>query len=1283
MELKNCVLLSMMSMSGAAFAAANAQIINSQSYVKHGLVAQYDGIDNAGFDTHDSDAATWVNLAGNSALDGTVDSSVIWGEDGWSVTNDCNPITVGNALSQTTGTGTFSIQFACKPQRGANSGRQCFFSQYDASNSLGIEHRGADVPDCIRFYSSARATGLASKASGLTANVWGSITVTGDNGMRDICFYKNLEPWGERHFKNAAIINSACKSIIGGEAYVNERDMAFRGTFNALRVYGRVLTEEEIKINAAVDAVRFNGADWSDYPELADYSFAADGTLQFNLAANAEEGGMVRLGDGAEEVGVGVAYEYDGTAQSATFTAVPDSGYAFYRWVGDIGAIAEGSPTTPTITVASAKAATLTAVFRKQWRGITSRSYVTPGLVAQYDGIRNVGHDAAHSDSATTWVDLTGNGNDAVKGANITWIADGWQNNVNGKPMNITASSFSAVTASKVFTMQFAVKPSRHDVRQCFFGQFNQRGFTVEHNSSAGNLAKVGFFRFYYYAISGTGATTDDVFGNSLTLQTDEWASMSAVSELDRQSIWKNGTSSLTLANSLNCKLTNICESVIGGDYNRPEMAFRGTYNAFRLYSRALTEDEIKVNAAVDAIRFNGASASSYTLTGGYSFAADGTLMVDVSATATAGGKVKYRDGAAAASVSSTLTQDGSECAVFTAVPDDGCVFQEWTGDVSAITDGTILTERIVVDSTRPVSLTAVFRKGNGALDGMVLDLEITSEREGPFQEAGSWRVGNALKLSDRPYTNTSSSCYYTLYTKNLTNYPDYSPNFRRCDIPVPAAPGVTNTAQTCIYYPQYSISDTSLFGVRTETRHTCVEGPVATFYVRFFWEGSTRESQHNMCTLLMNGIDGTSAVSKHGQGFMLRLYSPANTGKAFPDAFVCNSNITHYTSSEADTGSDLYIETNRWVDCVVSVYPSPTDESLSNMDIWYCQEPASASARPVLKHRHIGDAWAHPKMTTSASIFSGIMIGSVHSGAGLTDYYAQRAFRGSIAAVKAWRRVLSENEIWSLMTGPYGGTFSVGVENGSADEFGADGEVEAAFNPATMEWRHMKKTLTAADRTLTLEVPLAEGDSGLPRVLELVPLFDGVGETCPVTVAANGSTVGTLDLAKADERAILLRGVHAQRNPGGNLVLTITRPEGCAGALSFDTISLCGSWNVGAKDGVPPVLSWNDPALSLLFDIPKADIGIRGYRYRTKIASLVGRDHAVSLALNGVTVWTASSLSVNQVIDVNFGANDMKPGLNELTWHLDAIEANRSVSFDFHRLKMVPPPARTVFVIR
>ena len=244
------------------FAVASASAaITSRSYVPTGLVAQYDGINNAGHDAaHSNSATTWVDLTGHGN-NGTVGANVVWCENGWTNGVAGKPISVGFGLSRVTGTGTFTAQFACKPVSKSTSimegGRASFFSQYNASRSIGIEHRGTSFSDCIRLYSMSLQTSVSSKSSALANNEWGSITMTVDNGLKDAHFYKNLADWGERHFSSdSGNINTACVSVIGGE---NTRDaMAFFGTYNAFRLYDHVLPEEEIKINAAVDAVRFN-----------------------------------------------------------------------------------------------------------------------------------------------------------------------------------------------------------------------------------------------------------------------------------------------------------------------------------------------------------------------------------------------------------------------------------------------------------------------------------------------------------------------------------------------------------------------------------------------------------------------------------------------------------------------------------------------------------------------------------------------------------------------------------------------------------------------------------------------------------------------------------------------------------------------------------------------------------------------------------------------------------------------------------------------------------------
>ena len=1283
-------IFAVVSMMAACVASA---AITSRSYVQGGLVAQYDGINNVGHGAAHSDStATWADLTGHGN-DATKAANVTWAANGWVNSEDCKPMSIASAgVAAVTATKVFTMEVATTPSR--HNERQSFFGQYEKDKVYGFnfEHNsGASMTKNgyvrLYYYSNIGASqNYCFIYTTQTSGEWASMSIASDAASQTL--RKNGAIAHVTKETLTAHMSDNCESVIGGD---NARpDMAFRGTYNALRLYNRVLTDKESKINAAVDAVRFNGANWSNYPELACYTFDASGNLQKSLLAVAQEGGSMKIGDGAASASAASeAAAFGSGEQTATFTAVPASGYVFYRWEGDTDAITSGSVVSPTVAVSSSEGARLVAVFKK--RGLTALSYVQDGLVALYDGIENAGV-GQHSNDATTWVDLTGNGGDGVCASqNFSWGSDGWSVSASCYPVTVSSYNISQTLATGKFTLQFSCTPAapgNTDGRQCFFGQYagDQGDASVEQT-------KANKLRLYHYKIGSIG-TYDWQSAGTDYIGVGKFFSVAYAAATDSTALFVDGSKRETSSAKFTTSHTNVV-SIIGGDRSRPAFAFRGNYNAFRLYNRVLTDKENALNAAIDAMRFNNGA----NLPTGYATDGEGTLQAVVSATATVGGKVSIRGGAAVSSASANVGV-GLDYVCLEAFPEAGCVFDRWTGDTDAITEGDITDAKIAVDSSKPVALTAKFRKSGNALDGMIFNLDVRDVVDDkPMGETNSgYHVGDGLKAG-----SPSSNTYYTAW---YTAAMECRPVYRFMDIPSPSAPFTTNAAQTCIYMPQTKADGDTYNVGRWELPYDYVDGPVATFYVRFLWEGPMLPGVANDSCIICNGYDQWANV---GRGFVLRLRTPSgggdNDNRGFFNVFVPKK------VPDVDYTTDLYVTSNSWVDCFVSVYPSPTDPSLSNADVWFCQTPNRGSngifGCPVLKHRHFGDECELPKFKDVTNGHA-IRFGAEHSGATYDNEKIRKAFRGYYAAIKAWDRVLSENEMWSVMSGHYGDTFNVGVENGSADEFGGTWfETADPFDVESDKWQRMKKSLTAADRTLTLVAPIPEESNGLPRVLEIVPLFDGVGASCPVTVAVNGAMVGEFDLMDESKRAIVLRGSQVQRDANGKITIAITRPENCTGTLSFDALSLGGSWQIGNKDnsdseitqqgqGVPSVFIAGDTVykhaqraltttyntLTIPFDVPKASAGQCAYRYETRFWNLkAGNTHPVHLEFNGETVW--SSADARGDVRIVIPAESIRPGLNELKWCYDTPTANNWACFDYHKLKMVPTPLGTTISIR
>ena len=603
------------------FFVRQAYGVNAFSYIQTGLVACYDGIENAGAGVHDPNATTWVDLTGNGN-NGTVGRGITWAANGWVNTSAAavaKPILVGPSLAATTGSETFTMEFT--GQR-ASTARATIFGQYSVDYGVNFEYtaNGTNATS-----NSLRLHFFRALADEVTLNQYTTQATTFRNGdsatlaltaaPTERGLWKNgvLGTFTDTSKSASEIVSrvTTCNSAIGGDAArEGNSQFPFIGTCYAFRLYDRVLTTEELAINAAVDAVRFRNADPATLTLPAGWSFDAQENLVKTMTVVAL-GGKVRLGDGAAVATVVTNIIQDASSPAVTFTAVPDAGFEFVTWGGDIGAIISQNDTE--VTVDGSLPVTLYAIFRPDAPPAASTAeadYVTDGLVVWYDGADNAGV-GTHNANAATWADLSGNNRHATINSIVGWTANGWTNNDNGYPVAFesTVNTIIAQTLnSNTYTLEFTVRPSRTSNRENFFGSYNTGGLGIEHNSSSKTVGQV---RLYY---NGNPNYDTDV-----TIVAGEAAAIALVSDASRQKLYKNGQLAYTGTQTVsNNKLLTSATYYIGNDASRPKNAFKGTYYSFRLYNRLLTDEEVARNAAADRTRLLEAGATTWTnATGG------------------------------------------------------------------------------------------------------------------------------------------------------------------------------------------------------------------------------------------------------------------------------------------------------------------------------------------------------------------------------------------------------------------------------------------------------------------------------------------------------------------------------------------------------------------------------------------------------------------------------------------------------------------------------------------
>lgn len=219
----------------------------AKSYVQDGLIAMWDGIENAGWGVHDDNVTNWVSLVGNY-------TATKRGNISYNANSVVFPQGAGNYFSTNTNFGrpsdyTFEICFK------RTSDAALYSSLFSAVEGGGTGWQ-ASSKDWFTigkpgggYYPNLIGTdfdiGTKKTLTGIASTIDGKMLVYVDKTLFDYRDDYVGTRWGGYNFN------------IGVDAG-DERSQNFVGNFYSIRVYSRALTAAEIAANYAVDAARFN-----------------------------------------------------------------------------------------------------------------------------------------------------------------------------------------------------------------------------------------------------------------------------------------------------------------------------------------------------------------------------------------------------------------------------------------------------------------------------------------------------------------------------------------------------------------------------------------------------------------------------------------------------------------------------------------------------------------------------------------------------------------------------------------------------------------------------------------------------------------------------------------------------------------------------------------------------------------------------------------------------------------------------------------------------------------
>ena len=590
---------------------AGATLMEPSAYVQTSLVGNFDAIRNVGLNLpHDNSATTWKNLASGGS-DATFThrsnspSQGYWTDKSYYFNN--------GTMASTTGTMNLGNNFTVQITINANpSGQSKTTTSSNGSNNYNAWYN--DNPKENRGFWT-----LNSDASGTTMvgnfNPFGGprINLTGWtgkyvtwilDGANSMAYTFQADRKDAGATCTVTTSNKAKKQCWGGEITDKNVLQAFlKGDYHSVRMYTKVLTDDELRWNRIVDEVRYRNVITNGTVVVASNRAGAEGT---------EASGMYYV-NGNHTFTAPATVTIDGCVYEPSGYKLEHYNVSNKAWnfVGDYDG---ASCAVTNCSAISGRRITWNWRLKSGVKRIDADDYLQAGLVLGLDGIRNAGLGIEHDSAATTWKNL-GTGGDLTL---VTFDASNGAGEWKDKGYYFTTGS--------CFYMDKSV----------FLGRQATIQFAVDHNMSLqtakwpsvfgpGNENIDRYNLYTYTARAGTGDfnrgdhlrfNTGAINGLSIGVQPWEGRFGNAIIDNARSSIsnaaayaWQTGTKSGDIGTY---------RYAIGAAHNstanRQPRAYTGEIRAFRLYDRVLTESELAHNMEIDNMRYYvGASRSTDT----------------------------------------------------------------------------------------------------------------------------------------------------------------------------------------------------------------------------------------------------------------------------------------------------------------------------------------------------------------------------------------------------------------------------------------------------------------------------------------------------------------------------------------------------------------------------------------------------------------------------------------------------------------------------------------------